>query len=235
MERAVALQVFESGTIRWTLVPDAVQDVLRMLDEVVLVGGPRASLNEAIPVGIRWSPGEGIAHYDETRDSIELFVDASAGILQLEGVQWAMPEGFVDLLLESVSSVTPTPGPTSTVEPPIHEPTATTIPPSDIFFDHPEGELLWEGPDERVMSVGRGHCEAPDEIRDAFGVPAYVTVEDLGAFWFLRVVPREHDWRWTGYYHDDWQIWQGDSGRDIYIVHARERRISFQYEAYGCI
>ena len=107
----------------------------------------------------------------------------------------------------------------------------TDLPTTSISFDHPEGELRWDGPVEQVYTEPSGHCGQ----RDAdFGVPALLVVEDEQAFWGARPVVREDGWRWTGYYHGDWQIWQGDEPRAAYLVHADEERVAFEYGAIFC-
>ncbi len=117
-------------------------------------------------------------------------------------------------------------------------PVALATPARDIFFDDPEGRLwgadplLWDGPDDRVSSLLSGHCGSRDPN---FGVPALISlVEDRLTFWRTHVIPRETGWRWTGYYHDEWQIWQGDDAWKIYLVTAEGPGVAFEYQARGC-
>ena len=114
-------------------------------------------------------------------------------------------------------------------------PVALATPARDIFFDHPEERLRWDGPDERVESMGEGHCGPGPDLKLAFGIPALIDVDEDMGFWFYGVVTRESDWGWTGYSHDEWQIWQGDDARTIYLVHAREEAFAFRYRQYHCI
>ncbi len=117
-------------------------------------------------------------------------------------------------------------------------PVALATPARDIFFDDPEGRLwgadplLWDGPDDRVSSMQSGHCGSRDPN---FGVPALISlVEDRLTFWRTHVIPREAGWRWTGYYHDEWQIWQGDDAWRIYLVTAEEPGVAFEYRFLPC-
>lgn len=143
-------------------------------------------------------------------------------------VQWPIPPEFGELLFRYFSDVTPTPPPPL----PTWTPTPTIVPPGTVFFDHPEGELRWDGPDDRLYSLPEGHCGGPDAD---FGTPALIVLEDDIGFWRYQAVRRQADWHWTGYYHDDWQIWQEDDALTIYLVHRDERRIAFEYRSFGCI
>ena len=116
--------------------------------------------------------------------------------------------------------------------PPTRLPTAQNIPsPENFPFEHPEGSLTWAGPDRRVSSQQLGHCGIGDP---EFGVPALILVEDGGGFWGAQAVARQDDWRWTGYYHDGWQIWQGEDARKLYIVHVGDPRFGMEYVAFLC-
>ena len=117
-------------------------------------------------------------------------------------------------------------------------PVALATPARDIFFDDPEGRLfgagplLWDGPDDRVSSMQSGHCGRNDPN---FGVPALISlVEVRPDFWLTHIIPREAGWRWTGYYHDEWQIWQDDDAWKIYLVTAEEPGVAFEYRAGAC-
>ena len=116
-------------------------------------------------------------------------------------------------------------------------PVALATPARDIFFDDPEGRLfgadplLWDGPDDRVSSMQSGHCGRGDPD---YGVPGLIVVEDGLPFWRTHIIPREAGWRWTGYYHDEWQIWQGDDAWKIYLVTAEEPGVAFEYRASRC-
>ena len=118
---------------------------------------------------------------------------------------------------------------------PTRLPKAQNIPSQETFsFDHPEGRLRWAGPDSRVSSQrsGRsGHCGLG--VRE-FGVPAFILVEDTGEFWGAQAVARQDDWRWTGYYHDEWQIWQGEDPSKLFVVHVDEPTFGFEYVPVGC-
>ena len=116
-------------------------------------------------------------------------------------------------------------------------PVALATPARDIFFDDPEGRLwgadplLWDGPDDRVSSMQSGHCGRGDPD---YGVPGLIVVEDGLPFWRTHIIPREAGWRWTGYYHDEWQIWQGDDAWKIYLVTAEDPGTAFEYRASRC-
>ncbi len=178
-----------------------------------------------------------------------LVIDPEAGVIGLRGehtaLQWDMPKGFLDLFTEGFSNATATPRPTRPPPPPTisasefptrtPRPTGTPVPQSDIFFEHPVGELFWDGPDDRVRSIGRAHCEPPREVREAYGVPDLVVTEPRGSFWFGEVTEREEGWRWTGYYHGNWQIWQADDPLVLYLIHDDEEEIAFLYKVRPCI
>ena len=152
------------------------------------------------------------------------------------------------LLPTRVPSATATPTPAGFLPTPIGTrtpapilsltPVALATPARDIFFDDPGGRLfgaeplLWDGPDDRVSSMQSGHCGRGDPN---FGVPALISlVEVRPDFWRTHIIPREAGWRWTGYYHDEWQIWQGDDAWKIYLVTAEEPGVAFEYRAGGC-
>ena len=110
---------------------------------------------------------------------------------------------------------------------------ATTAP-AGVFFESPEGELGWDGPDERFSSDKTGHCGPPRDVQVAYGIPALINVQGARGYWYGRLVPRESDWHWTGYYHDDWQLWQHDESTIVYVVHTDEPRIAFEYRRFIC-
>ena len=112
-------------------------------------------------------------------------------------------------------------------------PMALATPAQDTFFQHPKDRLLWDGPGDRVSSILSGHCGDADPD---YGVPALISLaEDRLTFWRTQITPREVGWRWTGYYHGEWQIWQGDDAWTIYLVHAREEAFAFTYHHNICI
>ena len=109
-------------------------------------------------------------------------------------------------------------------------PTVTQI--ADVFFEHPDdGHLLWDGPDDGVKSLAEGHC-GNEALAAGYGVPGsfYVGESIRTRNFFLRwAVERQEAWRWTGYSHGDWQIWQGDDPATAYLVRTGEERIAFTY------
>ena len=114
---------------------------------------------------------------------------------------------------------------------PIFSVTPQATPTRNIFFSHPEGELRWDGPDGRVRSRLNGHCRIAGS---EFGVPALILVEDGFVFWGALLIPREEGWGWTGYSHDEWYLWQGDDALKVYLVHAREPGVAFEYQFFLC-
>ena len=145
-----------------------------------------------------------------------------------EGLQWRVPPEFARLLVQHLTEDPPTP----TVTP---GPTPTIVPAGAVFFGQPEQELRWDGPDDGVRSLREAHCGNP-ELLQQFGVPAHIGSQTLDiGFWSTYAVPREDGWRWTGYYHGDWQIWRGDDPLKVYLVYGPEPRIAFEYMSYGCI
>jgi len=103
---------------------------------------------------------------------------------------------------------------------------------TDVFFHHPKEDLLWGGPDDGVHSLPTGHCGV-DEFE--VGIPALIVVGDDIGFWGARAVVRQDGWRWTGYYHGNWQIWQGDDPLAAYVVSTEEPALAFEYVSFGCI
>jgi hypothetical protein len=236
MERALSLLVFQGGVQEWVLDPRFVQRVLSDFDEEVVL--EKLALSSSIVMVIIWPKGEGVPFWDSSMDTMDVTIDAKGGLvsLPLMKVQWPLPEGFVELLFTSVSDLTPTPSPVPPRPTLLPSPTLTPtiVPPRSVFFDHPEGELRWDGPDDRIYTLGRGHCEPPREIREDFGIPALIRLDDEVWFWFWRVLPREEGWGWTGYSHGDWQLWQGDDGWKVYLVHAQEPGAAFEYRFFLC-
>lgn len=236
---ASAVMVFHGGELRSVLDPADVRRALRMLDSDVTTEEYR--LTGDILLEVIWLRGEGIPTSSDTRDVLDLFVDEDARLIGVAidteaGVQWPLPDGLVDLLLASAEDVTPTrepplPAPTLVPTPP---PTAVLAPPGAVFFDHPEEDVLrWDGPDDRVSSRAYGHCENP-RLREEFGVPGVISVNDEGGFWLSDAVRPQDSWRWTGYHHSNWQLWQGDDPFAVYLVHDDEERIAFKYRSFGC-
>ncbi len=239
LERSVALSVFQGGATRWVLDASKVERVLRELDQEVILDGWALSSDPSVFVlTVVWPRGEGLPHYEESFDQFDLVVGGDQGLIgsRTLNVQWRVSEGFPDLVFASLSDMTPTPSPLpATATPyPSATPTPTFLPDVTVFFEHPEDRLQWDGPDAAVYSLGRGHCEAPQEVRDAYGSPAVIVVGDASGFQFTAVVRREEGWRWTGYEHGDWQIWQGTDPRVAYLAHSREPRIAFEYRAFLC-
>ena len=107
----------------------------------------------------------------------------------------------------------------------------------EIDFDHPDGEVTWEGPDERVRSIGEYHCGALPDLKEAFDLPDVITVrygEVAGSFFSPSVVRFDAKWLWTGYNHDDWQLWRDDDPSVLYVVHTSRPDVAFEYHALGC-
>jgi hypothetical protein len=109
-----------------------------------------------------------------------------------------------------------------------------------VNFDHPGGEVEWDGPEGAVIEVttkGNHHCGAPEELRADFGIPSVVDVwdeEGVRGYWFVRALSSESGLRWTGYHHGDWQLWQGDDDHALYLIHADAPGLAFEYRALGC-
>lgn len=238
LDRATALVVYQRGVLQWALDRAAVQEVLRELDrEVVLEPWTLAASRGSLALTIVWPEGRGLPNYDETWDAIDFIVDPTAGLMGFPNfnVQWSMPEGFADLAFGVVSPITPTPAPpTPTPTPATYATQAPTVLPStEVFFDHPEGELQWDGPDDRVRSRKEAHCGDYDLIEE-FGTPALISVGSEAGYWLTAVVPRGSDWLWTGYYHGDWQIWQGADAFTVYLVDTAEQTAAFEYRSILC-
>ena len=245
LDRAVDLTVVQGiDDVQWVL-GDETQRVLSLLDTEVVLEPWSLSQRPLFAVLITWPQGQGINYSGGSTHSLQTIIDLKANVMGIGGanpIQWPLPEGFVDIVLASASDVAPTPEPSPTripVTPPTPEPTVTPVPRSDNFFDHPEGVLQWDGPDERVSSRDEGHCGPPREIREEYGIPALVVMEDRGVYngahWFSGIISREDGWRWTGYYHEDWQIWMGSRTIVLYLINSRHPETAFEYQNFGCI
>lgn len=99
-----------------------------------------------------------------------------------------------------------------------------------FHFDHPDGNLSWDGPYYDFSSRVDGHCSFGDE---EFGVPGYIGTSGLG-FWGASRILRDEGWHWTGYYHGEWQIWQGGDPLVVYLVNTEEPRYAFEYRWQIC-
>lgn len=240
LEQAQALHVFHDGNENWVL-GDSVQTILRRLDlEVVLEPwalrqNPFFLIQPRRLVDPRYGP-----------DMPSLLIDLNAqamGYREVEGheVQWPVPTGFVEEIMASYSDSTPTPPPADTPDPfatpiiPTARPTETPIPPAAFYFDHPEGELIWDGLDDRASSIPRAHCEPPAEIRERYGIPARIEIDGERGFWYATRTAPQTTWNVTGYHHEGWQIWRGPSQESIYLINPDEPGLAFEYRDYGCI
>ena len=236
------IQLYERGTTTWILDPVAVRAVLALLNtEVTLEAWDSPIANQLILIA-HWPPGRGPVGPLDVLDSLDFIVDQDAAMIAAgavvgTSVLFPMPEGFLELLRASASDITPTPTQVSTPEP-THTPrptrTPTISPGNVVFFGHPEGELLWDGPDARVTSRDEGHCGPEREVTETHGIPAIISVADETGFWFRRFVPLDDGWGWTGYHHDGWQIWQGDEPRRVYLVQPGRQSAAFEYESFFC-
>ena len=238
MNKAVALRVETGGQERWILDEAALQAALKPLDEEVVLrhDPPRRFPDEHIYITIVWPLGEGIPWSSDPDDRLDFILSPATGIMASRTVslQWPMPEGFADEILASARDVTPTPRPEESVTPAERQN-------DGVYFDHPEGELLWDGPHARLSALFRenAHCGPGSSIVYLFGIPYFFsTGDDLDSDLFFNyggTAELSDDWRWTGYYHDDWQLWQGDDPWTVYLVHPDEDRFAFVYQTYICV
>ena len=238
MNKAVAMRVEADGQKRWILDEAALQEALKLLDEEVILrpDPPRRDSDELINITIVWPRGEGIPWNSIPDDPLDFILNPATGIIAYRNVslQWPMPEGFADESLAAARDVTPTPRSEEAV-PPAERPN------DGIYFDHPEGELIWDGPDDRLSSLPgeNAHCGPSSSLVYLFGIPSFFsTGDDFESDLFFNyggAAKRSDDWRWTGYYHDAWQLWQGDDPWTVYLVHANEDRFAFAYQTYYCI
>ena len=246
LDKVEALLFVEEGGGGWVLDRIAIQSVLKELDldltpePYAISAGPwiyegyggNGPRGQALVM--MWPEGEGIP-YGGNR--VDFAVDRERGLMghKFVGLQWSVPPQFFDALISSLSDVTPTPSPTNTPLP-TRTPTITVEP--STFFDHPEGELLWDGPDDRVSTFRPakpdGHCYFDDP---PFGLPRSLKYGDAESRLGLTgpwPVPSEDSWRWTGYYHGEWQIWQGDDPLAAYIVNTLDPGFAFEYRRISC-
>ncbi|MGB2694977.1 MAG: hypothetical protein WBD55_07305 [Dehalococcoidia bacterium] len=236
MERAIAARVMTRGEERWILDEAALQEALKLLDEEVTLEPYDWSHRDSpsrIAMTVVWPRGEGIPWNSLPSDTLDFVLYPDAELITPGlALQWPLQAGFADAILASARNATPTPRPEGTVEP-------SERPNGGIYFDHPDGELTWDGPDDRLTSLAKGHCGPPQDLVYLYGIPAFMSAgndfETDPFFWYGGAVERRDDWRWTGYYHGAWQLWQGDDPWTIYLVHADEERFAFAYQTYGCI
>ncbi len=236
LENSEAISVFHSLSEDWIL-GENVDPVLSLLDREI-TQEPWDISHQDIIVDVRMKqpgnsqcgPGAGPYLFIIDRESERI------GLPQAR-TQAPLPAGFVEQLLLSFSDVDATAEPRPTLAPYTPGPTSTPIfvPDDAPFFDHPEDELRWAGPDDRVYSRTRQHCAAPDVLREEFGIPDLIAVEDGNGYWAIGAVPPPSGLHWTGYFHDGWEIWQGEDPKTIYLLHDELDDIAFEYENFGCI
>ena len=224
-----------------------VQRILSMLDVSVEVRPGTVSQQPFFTVIPNWDPSEGLPPSrplsEGTQDALTLFIDVSANVMRIpfRGELIApLPEAFIAEIRSSFSDATPTQTPRPTLVPYTPRPpdptrTPLVVPDDAPFFDHPDDRLSWDGPSDKVYSIGRAHCEAPEEIREGYGIPALIAIEDGDGYWAIAALPPPPALRWTGYQYDDWEIWQGDEPRTIYLLNTRLDNIVFEYLNFGCI
>ena len=241
LDQAVALRVTHDLQVDWVLGED-VQPVLRILNAPVEIEPWGLSQRSLVNVTVIVPPYEDRQFYVSHPAALELFIDVDSGVAgptvpDTGRVQFDVPENFVVELLASLSTSAATPLPTHTPRPYTPQPSPTLLLVSDNapFFDHPEEELVWNGPDDRVYSRTRQHCAAPDVLREEFGIPDLILVEDDNGYWAVAAVPPPQGLRWTGYHHEGWEIWQAENPKTIYLLHDDLDNIAFEYENFGCI
>jgi hypothetical protein len=236
MNGAVRLRArLYDGVERWVLDQSQVQEILRSLDrEITLqpldINGGNSEDGQRFELSVFWPQGQ--EPFPEfSMNPLFFSVDLSRGLMgesQVQ-VQWPLPAEFGELLARYLSDTGPTPPPPAATP----RPTPTIVPPGAVFFDHPQGDLLWDGSDDRVRSMVEAHC-GNYEVTQAFGVPGYIGVGREAGFWLNGPVRARGGWHWTGYEHGDWRIMQGDDPFIIYLVNTRESRIAFVYQSFPC-
>jgi hypothetical protein len=106
-----------------------------------------------------------------------------------------------------------------------------------VDFNALQGDVTWDGPDDRVQSIAQFHCGAASELKQRFKLPDELLVHyDNGTFAYFNptVVLSEPSWVWTGYYKSDWQVWRGNDARVLYLVKKSKPDVAFAYFASGC-
>ncbi len=237
LHSAVALLVIHDQRQDWVLRAD-VEHVLKMLDSEVTLEAWDIDQRKLFAVSaIMVEPG-----HDQCGppvNPLQFLVDVDAdriGLADGGKVQAPIPVAFVRTVLDFLSDVTATPSPRPTRDPYTPGPTSTPVivPDGAPFFGHPEEELVWDGPDDRVRSRDRAHCEHPD-LHEAYGIPGLIAVNEEGGYWPIGAGPLADGLRWTGYHHDGWEIWQGEDPKTVYLLHDDLDDIAFEYENFGCI
>jgi hypothetical protein len=236
MDRAVRLRArLYGGVERWVLDQSQVQEILRTLDHDITlqpldISGGSSEDGQRFEFSVFWPQGQ--EPFPELRLNPVFFsVDLSRGVMgesQVQ-VQWPLPAEFGELLSRYLSDTGPTPPPPTATP----RPTPTIVPSGAVFFDHPEGDLAWDGPDDRVRSMIEAHCGNYD-VTQAFGVPGHIGVGREAGFWLNASIRASQGWHWTGYEHRDWRIMQGGDPFVIYLVNTREPRIAFVYQSFPC-
>lgn len=238
MEKAVALRIEKEHRERWILDGAMLREALKDLDQVVALEpyDPRPNREARINMTIVWPRGEGIPWNSVPDDALDFILNPATGIIAYRNIslQWPMPEGFADAILAAARDITPTPRAEATVQP-------GERPNGGTYLDHPDDELTWDGPDDRMKSFSRDneHCGPPGALVYLYGIPGgFLFGDDFDTDPFFNyggAVEPSDSWRWTGYYHGGWQIWQGDDPWSVYLVHADEERFAFEYRTYYCI
>lgn len=224
--------------IEW-LIGNSVAELLRTLDQDVELQSGTFS-RPLLLLAVNY-PRPGHEQCQRGPASVEMMISQDASLVRFPGFDTALaplPAGFAEAVLNAALPVTPTfePFPTATPQAPRPTRTPVVIPENAPFFNHPEDEeLRWDGPDDRVYSRARAHCQADREVMEGYGIPGFIGVEDEAGFWATGPVMPPPGLRWTGYQHDGWEIWQGADPLVIYLVHPDLPAIAFAYRSFSCI
>ncbi len=118
---------------------------------------------------------------------------------------------------------------------PITPPSAPTLVALAQVIDFsPDGQVQWDGPDDRVTSTGLFHCGADPALKDALHLPDLITVKYSSGFFAPTLVTPPPNFVWTGYSHGDWQLWRTNDASVIYLVDSKRPDVAFEYHNLGC-
>ena len=140
------------------------------------------------------------------------------------GTQWPLPDGFA----ERLRTLADDQGTTATPERELFATSTPTVAARPVFV-HPPEPLVWDGPDDAVVSRAEGHCAA-----ELGGAPGHIAFGRGIGFWLEGPVAADPRWRWTGYKHDRWRIMQGDDPLIIYLVNDDDPGVALRYRWFPC-
>ena len=87
---------------------------------------------------------------------------------------------------------------------------------------------------QAVFSLSDGRCDGAPALRQRYGIPQIIAVEDARWFFPVRAVLRDQSWFNTGFGHDGWQLFQADDPDTAYLVYGPDPNFAIEYRTYLC-